>query len=70
MSGEGFSPSPVLTGEGRDEGELERFGHAINKRLHCSTLSVHFECITDSQRVDLLSNSSGGGTIEPWLRYE
>ncbi len=29
---EGFPPSPVLTGEGRDEGELERIGRVIHQR--------------------------------------
>ncbi|ODA30842.1 hypothetical protein A6X21_05265 [Planctopirus hydrillae] len=35
-----FAPSPVLTGKGCDEGELELCWRSINNRLHRRTLFI------------------------------
>jgi hypothetical protein len=41
-----FSPSPVLTGEGWDEGELERIWRSINNRLHREMLVISGQWLT------------------------
>ncbi len=45
-AGEGFTPSPVLTGEGRDEGELKRIRRSINNRLHREMLVISRQSLT------------------------
>ncbi|WP_131818523.1 hypothetical protein [Planctopirus hydrillae] len=35
-----LTPSPVLTGEGRDEGEFKRMGRTIHQRFHRAMLFI------------------------------